>query len=62
MNPSGKVQLVFANIPRNILVPLVSRNVDDILCGIKKLMSTLLVSLILPIFSWPLMGLSCYFT
>jgi hypothetical protein len=28
MNPSGKVQLVFANIPRNLLVPLLSRNVD----------------------------------
>ncbi len=30
MNPSGKVQLFFANIPRNLLVPLMSRNLDDI--------------------------------
>ncbi len=30
MNPSGKIQLVFANIPRNLLVPLMSRNLNDI--------------------------------
>jgi hypothetical protein len=31
MNPSGKVQLVFADELKNLLVPLVSRNLDDIL-------------------------------
>ncbi len=31
MNPSGKVQLVFADKLKNLLVPLVSRNLDDIL-------------------------------
>ncbi len=31
MNPSGKVQLVFVDELRNLLVPLVSRNLDNIL-------------------------------
>ncbi len=30
MNPKNKVHLVFANIPRNLLVPFVSRNPNDI--------------------------------
>jgi hypothetical protein len=36
MNPSGKVHLVFANVPRNLLVRLVSKNTDDILMWNKK--------------------------
>jgi hypothetical protein len=37
MNPShGKVQLIFVNIPINLLVPLVSRNLDDIFAWNKK--------------------------
>ncbi len=63
MNPSGKVQLVFTNVPGNLLVPLVSKNLEMIfLRGIGRLMSTLLESLILLKFSWPLMVLSYYFT
>jgi hypothetical protein len=36
MNPSGKVQLVFVNIPRKLLVPFVSKNLDDIPAWNKK--------------------------
>jgi hypothetical protein len=36
MNPNGKVQLVFANVPRNLFVPLISKNLDDILAWNKK--------------------------
>jgi hypothetical protein len=36
MNPSAKVQLVFANIPKNFHVPLISRNLDDIPMWNKK--------------------------
>jgi hypothetical protein len=36
LNPSGKVQLVFVNIPINLLVPLMSMNLDDILAWNKK--------------------------
>jgi hypothetical protein len=31
MNPSGKVLLVIIDVPRNLLIPLVSRNPNDIL-------------------------------
>jgi hypothetical protein len=30
MNPNGKVQLVFVDIPRNLSIPLVSKNPNDI--------------------------------
>jgi hypothetical protein len=35
MNPNGKVH-VFANVPRNLPIPLVSRNLDDILAWNRK--------------------------
>jgi hypothetical protein len=30
MNLSGKIQFVFTNVPENLHVPLISRNLDDI--------------------------------
>ncbi len=30
MNPGGKVQLVTTNVPRNLLIPLISKNPNDI--------------------------------
>jgi hypothetical protein len=36
MNPNGKVQLVFTNVLGNLFVPLVSKNLDDILAWNKK--------------------------
>jgi hypothetical protein len=43
MNPSGKVQLVFANVHRNLHVPFMSKNLEMIfLHGIRRLMNTLL--------------------
>jgi hypothetical protein len=36
MNPSGKVQLVITNISRNLPIPLVSKNLDDILAWNQK--------------------------
>jgi len=29
MNLNGKVQFVFANVPKNLHVPFISRNLDD---------------------------------
>ncbi len=37
MNLSGKLQLVFANVLGNLHVPLISRNLDDILAWNKKI-------------------------
>jgi hypothetical protein len=36
MNARNKIQIIFANIPRNLLVPLVSRNPNDIPTWNKK--------------------------
>jgi len=36
MNPNGKVQLVFANVYGNLLIILVSKNLDDIFVWNKK--------------------------
>jgi hypothetical protein len=37
MNLSGELQLAFANVPGNLHVPLISRNLDDILAWNKKI-------------------------
>ncbi len=62
MNLSGKVQFVFANVLGNLLIPLISKKPNDIPMWNKKVNEYLLESLILLRFSYPLMGLSCYFT
>jgi len=49
MNPSGKVQLVFVNVLGNLHVPLMSRNLDDILAGCKQDILYILVTFF---FTW----------
>jgi hypothetical protein len=62
MNLNGKVQLVFVDIPRNLPIPLISKNPNDIHAWNRKVDEYMLDFLILPKCFWLLMGLSSYFT